>query len=239
MSNLRDGAGALICIPTYNEKENVEPIIEAVFSNVPEANILVIDDNSPDGTGEIADRLSAVDSRIHLLHRKNKNGLGRAYLDGFRWALRRNYHYIFEFDADFSHNPEYLPDMIEALERYDVVIGSRRVKGGGVESWSLLRRLISWGGSFYARLILGIPIRDLTGGFNGFRRKVIEAIQPDTIKTNGYGFQIELKYRAYTGGFSVHEFPIIFPDRKYGVSKMSRKIFFEALWNVWKIRFHS
>ncbi len=237
MSNAQNGAGALICIPTYNEKENIEKIVPAVLEQVALANILIIDDNSPDGTGQLADALAEKDQRVKVLHRTAKEGLGRAYLAGFEWALARDYRYIFEFDADFSHNPKYLPEFVEALKEYDVVIGSRRVSGGGVENWSAFRRFLSWGGSFYARTILGAPIQDLTGGFNGFRREALATIGLENLETSGYGFQIEIKYRCYNAGLKLIEKPIVFPDRVRGQSKMSKKIFVEAMLGVLKMRF--
>ena len=237
MSEIREGQGALICIPTYNERENVERIVPAVLEQVPRAHVLVIDDSSPDGTGDLADRLAAADPRVHVLHRQAKEGLGRAYIAGFRWAVSNGYAKVFEFDADFSHNPAYLPGFMEALEEADVVIGSRRVPGGGTEGWGPFRNLISWGGSFYARTVLGVGIKDLTGGFNGFRSRVLETLDFDHFQNTGFGFQIEVKYRAVKAGFRVVEQPIVFPDRTAGTSKMSRKIFLEALRNVWKLRF--
>jgi dolichol-phosphate mannosyltransferase len=228
----------LICIPTYDEKDNLEPIVSAVLTAVPDAHVLVIDDDSPDGTGEIADQLSRADERVHVLHRSAKQGLGKAYLAGFAWGLARDYELLFECDADFSHDPRYLPGFIALLTagEADVVIGSRRVAGGAVENWGPLRRLVSWGGSTYARLVLGVPVRDLTGGFNGFRREVLDAISLETVEATGYAFQIELKYRAFMRGYRVVERPIIFPDRRVGQSKMSGHIFLEAITMVWKMR---
>ena len=237
MTEARLGNGALICIPTYNEKENVPCIVPAVLEEVPEAHILIIDDNSPDGTGEAAEKLAATDDRVHVLHRNAKEGLGRAYIDGFKWGLARGYRKFFEFDADFSHNPVYLPGFMEILEDADVVIGSRRIPGGEVEDWGPLRRLISWGGSKYARMVLGVPVNDLTGGFNGFHDYVLRKLDLDQFQTNGFGFQIEVKYRSSKAGFKVVESPITFPNRLYGESKMSKRIFFEALVNVWRLRF--
>ena len=237
MADVRKGAGTLICIPTYNESENLPRIVPKVLEALPEAHVLVVDDNSPDGTGKLADELAAQDRRVKVLHRKGKEGLGKAYLAAFAWALEREYARIFEFDADFSHKPEYLPPMVQTLlDGADVVIGSRRVEGGGVENWGPHRRLVSWGGSFYSRLVLGIPTRDLTGGFNGFRRRVLESIGLDQVMSAGYAFQIELKYRATKSGFKVVELPIVFPDRVLGKSKMSGSIFAEALKQVWRLR---
>ena len=230
------GAGGLICIPTFNERENIRAIIPAALEQLPGAHLLVIDDNSPDGTGAIADELAGADARIHVLHRGGKEGLGRAYLAGFRWALARDYKFVIEFDADFSHNPVYLPTMVELLAERQVVIGSRRVAGGGTEDWGALRRAISAAGSIYAKTVLGVPINDLTGGFNGFQRVALEAIDLDSITTAGFGFQIEIKYRAARRGLSVIEMPIIFKDRQLGTSKMSLAIFLEALLGVWRLR---
>lgn len=227
---------ALVCIPTYNERENIERIVPAVLEQVPTAHVLVIDDNSPDGTGELADGLAEADERVHVLHRTGKAGLGKAYLAGFAWALERDYDKVFEFDADFSHDPKYLPGFVDLLDEHDVVVGSRRVPGGGVENWGPLRRLISWAGSLYARLVLGVPTRDLTGGFNGFRRRALQGLDLSTVASTGYAFQIELKYRAHLRDFSVIESPIVFPDRERGESKMSVGIMLEALTRVWQLR---
>jgi dolichol-phosphate mannosyltransferase len=237
MKRERSGHGALICIPTYNEAENLPLIVPAVLSAVPGAHLLVVDDASPDGTGRLADELAAASPHVHVLHRAGKEGLGRAYLAAFRWALARDYQYVFEFDADFSHDPRYLPEFVDLLESdADVIVGSRRVRGGGVENWGALRRFISWGGSVYARAILGVPVNDLTGGFNGFRREVLESIDLDQVTSTGYCFQIELKYRALKKGFRVLERPIVFPDRVRGVSKMNGDIVKEAMLQVWKLR---
>ncbi|MBN1944681.1 MAG: polyprenol monophosphomannose synthase [Bradymonadales bacterium] len=227
----------LIIMPTYNEKENLEAIIEAIHQVADDLHILVIDDGSPDGTGEIADRLAASEPRIFALHRSGKLGLGTAYITGFKWALERDYDQIFEMDADFSHNPSYLPAMRQALERYDMVVGSRYVPGGGTENWSWFRKLISRGGGFYSRLILGMKTRDLTAGFVAYRRATLQAIDLDAVSATGYGFQIEMKYRVHRQGLSIGEVPIFFEDRKRGTSKMSGAIFFEALLHVWKLRF--
>jgi dolichol-phosphate mannosyltransferase len=239
MTDKSTGEGALICIPTYNERENVEKIVPAVLDVLPFANVLVIDDNSPDGTGALGDALANRDDRVHVLHREMKEGLGKAYLAGFAWALEKDYKYVIEFDADFSHNPDYLPEMILLLETNDLVIGSRRVPGGGTEKWGVGRSFVSIAGSLYARAILGVGIRDLTGGFNGFRRKALESLQLDTIGTSGYGFQIEIKYRAVKSGLKVMEMPIIFRDREQGISKMSTRIFVEAMAQVIRLRFSS
>jgi dolichol-phosphate mannosyltransferase len=236
MVDFSDGNSALICIPTYNERENIETIVPAVLERAPRANLLVVDDNSPDGTGAAADALAAADERIHVLHRREKEGLGKAYLAAFAWGIEKRYEAIVEFDADFSHNPAYLPEMFRRLGASDVVVGSRRVKGGGVENWGIHRRLLSLGGSWYARTVLGVPVRDLTGGFNGFHRQVLEAIDYQTIDSTGYAFQIEIKYRCIKKGFRVVEMPIVFPDRVRGASKMSANIMGEAMVQVLKLR---
>jgi len=234
------GEGCLVCIPTYNERENLDRIVPAVLEVIPGANVLVIDDDSPDGTGELADALAARDDRIHVLHRAGKEGLGKAYLAGFAWALERDHRFIIEFDADFSHDPGYLPGMLSRLEGgADVVVGSRRVKGGGAENWPLSRQVISWAGSVYARTVLWVGVKDLTGGFNGFRREALEALDLGRIGTSGYGFQIEIKYRAVRAGLRVEEMPIVFRDREAGVSKMSSRIFIEAMAQVVRLRLSS
>ena len=228
---------ALVCIPTYNEADNLGPITQAVLKAEPRVDILVVDDNSPDGTGKLADQLAAQEPRLRVLHREKKEGLGRAYLAAFRWALAEGYTYIIEMDADFSHDPRYLPGLLDAAEAgADLVLGSRYVTGGGTVNWGVGRQLISQGGSLYARTILGVDVRDLTGGFKCFHRRVLEAIELDQVKSTGYAFQIELTYRTLKKGFTVRELPIVFEDRRVGQSKMSRKIFLEALTMVWKLR---
>jgi dolichol-phosphate mannosyltransferase len=230
----------LIIVPTYNEIENLPNLVSAVFAVVPPSvDVLVVDDNSPDGTGKLADSLVAQNSRLHVLHRPGKMGLGTAYVNGFRWGLEKGYDALIEMDADFSHNPRYLPQMLELLSQNDVVIGSRYVAGGGTVNWGLGRKILSRGGSFYSRMILGATIRDFTGGFNGWRRKVIESIELGTLRSDGYSFQIELKYRAFLKKFKIVEFPIIFEDRKIGKSKMNRRIVIEALMRVWGFRWRS
>jgi dolichol-phosphate mannosyltransferase len=228
----------MVAIPTYNEALNIAPLIKAVFENVPEeTEILVIDDHSPDGTAKIvADLIPYYPRRLHLLNRPEKQGLARAYLAAFDWGLSRDYDAFLEMDADFSHNPKYIPEMIAAARTHDVVIGSRNIKGGGVEGWSLPRNSISKGGSFYARTVLGCPVRDLTGGFNLWTRAALQKIGLPHIISKGYSFQIEMKYRAYIAGCGIKEIPIVFTDRKHGRSKMSKKIFLEAFVAVWKIK---
>jgi dolichol-phosphate mannosyltransferase len=227
---------ALVCLPTYDEKDNVGPMTEAILAATPDVDILVIDDNSPDGTGQLADAIAAREPRVKVLHRAGKEGLGKAYLAGFAWALSHGYELVLEMDADFSHDPKYLPGMLEASREADLVLGSRNIPGGGTVNWGILRKIISRGGSFYARTILGLPVRDLTGGFKCFRRRVLESIDLPTVACTGYAFQIELTYRTLRKGFRVKEFPIVFVDRRVGQSKMSKRIVLEALRKVWSIR---
>jgi dolichol-phosphate mannosyltransferase len=227
-----------VVLPTYNEATNIEPLVAAARAKLPtSAQILIVDDNSPDGTGEIASRLAEEDSAIHFLHRPAKEGLGPAYIAGFRKALAGGAGLIVEMDADFSHEPAYLPRLLEAAERADLAIGSRYVPGGGVNDWGALRRAISRGGSTYARFVLGVGIRDLTGGFKCFRREVLEAIDLGAVRARGYAFQVEMTYRAIELGFDVVEVPIVFRDREAGSSKMSRSIVLEAIWRVPMLRF--
>jgi len=234
-----------IAIPTYNEKDNLNALvseIEKVLRNVNvKTAVLIIDDNSPDGTGVIADNLAkhykGDKFNVRVLHRKEKLGLSSAYLDAFEKLLPLGFDYIMTMDADFSHNPRYIPEMLEIIEKNDLVIGSRYVKGGGVENWNLLRRFISKGGSLYSRIILGVNIKDFTAGFNLYRRGVLEGIDLKAIKSEGYAYQIEMKYHIAKKGFKIYEFPIIFPDRKFGKAKMSKRIVLEALLRVWQIRF--
>ena len=228
---------ALVCLPTYDERENLGPIVAGILAATHDVDVLVIDDDSPDGTGRLADEIAAREPRVHVLHRAGKQGLGRAYLAGFEWALARGYAYVLEMDADFSHDPRYLPILLgRARTDADLVLGSRYVKGGGTVDWGLGRKLISRGGSLYARTILGVRVRDLTGGFKCFRREVLEAIDLPTVECTGYAFQIELTYRALRRGFRVVEVPIVFADRRVGQSKMSRRIVLEAVRKVWSIR---
>ncbi len=227
---------AVVCLPTYDERDNLEPITRAILAATPEVDVLVIDDSSPDGTGELADRLAAAEPRVQVLHRAGKEGLGKAYLAGFAWALERGYELVLEMDADFSHNPKYLPRMLELAREADLVLGSRNVEGGGTVNWGIGRKVLSRGGSLYARTILGVPVRDLTGGFKCFRRQVLEAIDLPSVECSGYAFQIELTYRALRKGFRVVETPIVFEDRRVGQSKMSRRIVLEAISKVWSIR---
>jgi dolichol-phosphate mannosyltransferase len=228
---------ALIVVPTYNERENLEPLSAAIFEQLPAANVLVVDDGSPDGTGELADELAERDPRLRVVHRPGKAGLGTAYVEGFRWGLARDYGYFFEMDADFSHDPGYLPKMLErARAGADLVLGSRYVAGGGTRNWGITRKVISRGGSLYARTILGVKVNDLTGGFKCFRRRVLETLDLSSVRSEGYSFQIEMTYRTIREGFVVEEIPITFVDRRVGQSKMSRAIFAEAIWMVWALR---
>lgn len=226
----------VVLLPTYNEADNLEIAVTRVHEHVAAAHVLVIDDNSPDGTGAIADRLAADDQRVHVLHRPGKQGLGRAYLAGFGWALEREYDRIVEMDADGSHPADRLPALLQASEDADVVLGSRWVAGGGAQGWSLSRRMLSKGGSLYARTILGVGIRDLTGGFKCFTRAALQSLDLSTVASEGYSFQIELTYRAIQRGLRVVEVPIVFVDRTLGQSKMSGRIFGEALARVWQMR---
>jgi dolichol-phosphate mannosyltransferase len=231
-------APAWLILPTYNEADNVEPFVEAARAKLPaSAQVLIVDDNSPDGTGARADRLAELHDNVSVLHRRHKEGIGPAYVAGFRRALAAGAELLLEMDCDFSHDPAYLPRLLEAARRADLVLGSRYVPGGGVSDWGPLRRAISRGGSTYARLLLGVEVRDLTGGFKCFRREVLEAIDLDSIQARGYAFQVELTYRAIRNGFRVVEVPIVFRDRRAGSSKMDRSIVAEAVWRVPQMRF--
>jgi dolichol-phosphate mannosyltransferase len=228
----------LVVTPTYNEKDNLTRFVDAVRGALPDADLLVVDDDSPDGTGELADELAAADPKVRVLHRANKLGLGTAYLQAFARGLAEGYERFFEMDADLSHDVRYLPDFVRALdEGYDVVIGSRNIPGGGVEGWGVGRHIISKGGSLYSRTILGLPVHDLTSGYKAFSRQALEAIALDQVHSNGYSFQIEMTYRALLRGMRVKEVPIVFVDRTAGRSKMSRRIFVEAIGMVWKLRY--
>jgi len=231
---------AWLVLPTYNEAENLERIVRAALPQLAAAasdpHVLVVDDGSPDGTGDIADRLAAELSEVEVLHRSAKEGLGRAYLAGFERALASGADLVLEMDADFSHDPRDLPRLIEAASQADLALGSRYVPGGGVTDWGLFRRMLSRGGSWYARVVLGVPVRDLTGGFKCFRRETLEGIDYRNTHADGYGFQIELTYRAIKAGFRVVEVPIVFRDRKEGTSKMSPRIAVEAVWKVPALR---
>ncbi len=230
-------ARILVVIPTYNEADNLLRIVPLVLNQDSRIDVLVVDDDSPDGTGDLADDLAEELDRVHVLHRSGKQGLGKAYLEGFEWGLSREYALLIEMDADFSHDPDALPEFIEKARDFDVVLGSRYVGGHvTVINWPMSRLLISYFGSRYARIVTGLPVRDATGGFNCWRREVLEALDFDRIESNGYTFQIELKLRAWRRGFSLTEIPIIFAERDSGESKMSKKIVVEAVWKVWKFR---
>ena len=228
---------AIVIIPTYNERENITRIIPAVLSQDPSLDVLIVDDGSPDGTGDIVDGIAAGNPRVHAIHRAGKLGLGTAYVAGFRWALERDYELIFEMDADFSHNPERLPDFLEAIKTADLVLGSRYQNGQiNVVNWPISRLFLSYSANIYARRVTGLRIFDATGGFKCFRRRVLESIDLSDVKSNGYAFQIEMTYRAWKKGFRIIEIPIVFVDRTEGSSKMSKKIVREAVWMVWRLR---
>lgn len=228
---------ALVVLPTYNERDNLEPIVKAILAADPRLDVLVVDDSSPDGTGELADAIARAEPRVRVLHRARKEGLGKAYLAAFRRALDDGYQYVIEMDADFSHAPKDVPRLLDRAESgVDLVLGSRRVEGGGTVNWGVGRQLISAGGSLYARTVLGVDVRDLTGGFKCFRRSALEAIALENVRSSGYAFQIELTYRVLRRGLRVEEIPIIFEDRRVGQSKMTRAVFREAIGMVWRLR---
>lgn len=226
----------LIIIPTYNEKENIEKLLGRLLNLRPDIEMLVVDDTSPDGTGQLVENLTKQYPRIHILHRPQKQGIGRAYIAGFKWGLAHGYDSLIEMDADLSHRPRYIPKFIEKLQTHDVVIGSRWIPGGGIGNWKLWRVLLSRFANIYSGLVLGFSVKDLTGGFTGYRRQVLEQIDLDGIHSDGYCFQIEMKYRCFKKGFRLIETPIQFPDRKAGKSKISRRIVFEALFMVWFLK---
>jgi dolichol-phosphate mannosyltransferase len=237
LAMIRAVSRATVCLPTYDERENLEPMVQALGEVLgPDDRVLVIDDSSPDGTGEIADRLAAELPWVDVLHRPRKEGLGRAYLDGFRRALADGAELVLEMDCDFSHDPKDVPRLIAAAKDADLVLGSRYVQGGGTANWGLVRRAISRWGSLYAQMLLGLRVRDLTGGFKCYRRRVLETIDLDAIDSRGYAFQIETTYRAIRAGFDVVELPILFTDREVGGSKMSRAIVLEGVWKVPALR---
>jgi len=228
--------GTLVVVPTYNEIANIQTLLSGIHAAVPTAHVLVVDDNSPDGTGRRADEIAATDVRVHVLHRAGKEGLGRAYVAGLTWGVQKGYDRIIQMDADLSHDPAALPSLLAASEKHDLVLGSRYVAGGGTRNWGWFRRVLSRGGSLYAKLILGLPQNDLTGGFKCWRRNVLEAIHLETVRADGYSFQIETTYRTVLHGFSVAEVPILFTDRVDGVSKMNKRIVREAVTMVWRLR---
>jgi dolichol-phosphate mannosyltransferase len=228
-----------VVIPTYNERDNIENLVREILVKSDDIDTLIVDDNSPDGTGEIIDRMTAENPRIHVIHRAGKLGLGSAYREGFKYALENGAEYIIEMDADFSHDPMMLPVFLEKIKEYDVVIGSRYLNGVSVVNWPIRRLILSYCANVYTRVITGLRISDCTGGFKCFRRNVLESIHLDKIKSDGYSFQIEMNYRCVENGFRVGEIPIIFIDRHAGVSKMSKKIVREAVIMVWKLKLNS
>ena len=231
---------ALVIVPTYNERANIERLIATVLAQDASLEILVVDDGSPDGTGEIVDRIAAVNPRVHAVHRPKKMGLGTAYLTGFRWALERDYAYVLEMDADFSHDPAHLPQFLEAIRGCDLVLGSRYRNGRvTVVNWPMTRLLLSYCANIYARVVTGLQLGDATGGFKCFRRSVLETIPLNEVRSNGYAFQIEMSFRAWKRNFRIAEIPIVFVDRTEGTSKMSGSIVREAIWMVWRLRWWS
>ncbi len=227
---------SIIIIPTYNEKENIERLIEQITKLNRDFHVLIIDDNSPDGTGRIADGLAQKHSEVSVIHRSGKLGLGTAYIAGFKYGVENNYDLVFTMDADFSHQPKYLIDLLEKAKEYDLVIGSRYIKDGGIKNWPLPRLILSRGANIYVRMVTGLPIFDSTGGFNCYRSKVLEKIDLDSVISDGYAFQIEIKYNLWEKGFSIKEVPITFIDRTRGTSKISKGIILQALFLVWKLR---
>ncbi|HSJ62782.1 MAG TPA: polyprenol monophosphomannose synthase [Gemmatimonadaceae bacterium] len=231
---------ALVIVPTYNERDTVRRIVEAVLAQGSQFEILVVDDGSPDGTGQIVEEIAETNPRVHALHRPRKMGLGTAYLAGFRWALERDFEFVFEMDADFSHDPNHLPLFLEAAADADLVLGSRYREGKvTVVNWPISRLILSYSANIYARAVTGLPLFDGTGGFKCFRRRVLEAIRLEEVRSNGYAFQIEMSFRAWRRGFRIVEIPIVFVDRTEGQSKMSRRIVWEAIWMVWRLRWWS
>ncbi|HEY7770187.1 polyprenol monophosphomannose synthase [Longimicrobium sp.] len=229
---------ALVIIPTFNESENLPRLVPSVLSRDERLEILVVDDNSPDGTGRLAEEIAAAEPRVHVVHRAGKLGLGTAYIAGFKWGIERKYDILLEMDADFSHDPAHLPQFLEAVQDYDLVLGSRYLHGRvTVVNWPMGRLLLSYFANSYARWVTGLPIADATGGFKCFRRQVLEAIELDRVESNGYAFQIEMSFRAWKKGFRLGEIPIMFVDRDLGESTMSKKIVREAVWRVWRLRF--
>jgi dolichol-phosphate mannosyltransferase len=232
-----DGRRGLVIIPTYNERDNIPKLVPQVLAQDERLHILIIDDNSPDGTGDIASAIAAADPRVHVMHRAGKLGLGTAYLAGFKWGLERGYDWLFEMDADLSHDPAHLPQFLEALEEADLVLGSRYLDGRvTVVNWPITRLILSYTANIYARKVTGVPLWDATGGFKAFRRTTLEQIDLDHVESEGYSFQIEMNLRAWKRGLRIREIPIVFVDRTAGESKMSKKIIREAVWRVWKLR---
>lgn len=229
----------LVIVPTYNERENLPEIVKRVLSQRVRPDLLIVDDSSPDGTGEMANDIAKQNPRLHVLHRKIKNGLGRAYIDGFQWALARDYEFIMEMDGDFSHNPDDIPRFIDAARDKDLVLGSRYSNGIRIINWPLSRLMLSKGAATYVRVITGMPISDPTGGFKCFRRRALESLDLDAVKSNGYSFQVELTHKIWRQGMQVAEVPIVFTDREFGKSKMSGNIVWEAIWMVWRLLFQN
>jgi dolichol-phosphate mannosyltransferase len=227
----------LIIIPTYNESENVDPLLERLLALPFDLHVLVVDDGSPDGTGDLVRAWREKNARVHLLQRPGKMGLGSAYRDGFRYALEHGAEYIFEMDADFSHDPDAIGEFLKEAEHYDVVLGSRYLHGVTVVNWPLSRLILSYSANVYSRIVTGLPLRDATGGFKCFRRRALESVRLDLVKSDGYAFQIEMSFKCWKKGFRIKEIPIIFVDRRAGVSKMNRRIVWEAAWMVWRLRF--
>lgn len=230
---------ALVIIPTYNEADNIYQLITTVLSVNDTVEVLVVDDNSPDRTGELVEQMKTDNPKIHLIKRNGKLGLGTAYVAGFKYALEHGFHYIFQMDADFSHNPIKIPEFLEAIKEYDLVIGSRYKDGVRVLNWPIKRVLLSFGANAYTRIITGMPVYDATGGYKCFRREVLAALDLSKIKSNGYAFQIEVNFKTYKKGFRMTEIPIIFEDRRVGISKMSKRIVIEAIFRVWGLRIRS
>jgi len=228
----------LIIIPTYNERENIKILVSEIFHTLPHTDILFIDDASPDRSAAIIKELQKATSQIHLIERPQKSGLGSAYITGFKWGLEKGYDILFEMDADLSHQPKYLPEFLKFISTHDLVLGSRYVEGGGVENWNLVRRLLSRGGSLYSRILLGLPYKDLTGGFKCFRAEVLKTIDLDTVTSEGYCFQVELTYKAHQKKFKIKEIPILFRERHNGKSKLSKRIVLEALWKIPRLSFY-
>ncbi len=227
---------ALVIVPTYNEAENIRELVPRILEQDPGMEILVVDDNSTDGTGALVEEIRKTESRLHILHRPRKMGLGTAYVAGFRYALEHNYELVFEMDADFSHDPDSIPAFLEAVKEADLVLGSRYLNGVTVVNWPLSRLILSYGANLYTRLITGMPIKDATGGFKCFRRATLESIDLARVRSDGYGFQIEMNFKTWRQGLRIKEIPILFVDRRVGISKMNRKIIWEAMWLVWKMR---
>jgi dolichol-phosphate mannosyltransferase len=229
----------LVVIPTYNEADNIPQLLPIILGLGEHFNVLVVDDNSPDGTAKLVKEMQKTESRVHLIERAGKMGLGTAYVAGFKYALANGFEFIFEMDADFSHDPQELPRLLDKAQSYDLVIGSRYISGVNVVNWPMRRLILSYGANLYTRIITGMPVRDATGGYKCFRRKVLESIDLDAIHSNGYAFQIEMNFKTWRKGYRVHEIPIVFVDRRIGVSKMSGHIVYEAVWMVWRLKIKS